>query len=79
MMRFLQIWALFFGLMILTVTCPSRLQAVDVAPIVDQGWLLGGFSQGKWLISRGHGQSAQGGRNLSAMHRDPPPGKGAGQ
>ena len=61
MMRFLQIWALFFGLMLLTVTCPSRLQAVDVTPIVNQGWLLGGFSQGKWLSPGNTAKELKGG------------------
>jgi hypothetical protein len=37
------------------------LQAVDVTPIVNQGWLLGGFSQGKWLTPGNTAKALKGG------------------
>ena len=37
------------------------MQAAEVAPIVDQGWLLGGFSQGKWLTAEDTAKALKGG------------------
>jgi hypothetical protein len=78
MMRFLQIWALFLGLMTLTVTGPGRLQAAGVNPIVDQGWLLGGFSQGKWLSAEDTAKALQGGETYQLCTLTQPLGKGRG-
>lgn len=78
MMRFLQIWALFLGLMILTVSYPSCLQAAEVAPLVDQGWLLGGFSQGKWLSPGDTAKALKGGETYQLYTLTQPLGKGRG-
>jgi hypothetical protein len=61
MLRLMQIWAFFLGSMLLMVSYPSRLQAAEVAPLVDQGWLLGGFSQGKWLSAQDTAKALKGG------------------
>lgn len=56
----------FFGLMILTGNSPSRLQAAEVAPLVNQGWLLGGFSQGKWLSAQDTAKALKGEKLISS-------------
>jgi hypothetical protein len=61
MMRSMRIWVLFFGFMLLTASSPSRLKAGEVTPLVDQGWLLGGFSQGKWLSPADTAKALKGG------------------
>ncbi len=61
MLRFLQIWILFLSFMTLMATCPGQLQAADIAPLVDQGWLLGGYFQGKWLSAQDTAKALKGG------------------
>ena len=46
------IFRVVLGFILVVAGAPSRLPAAEVAPIVDQGWLLGGFSQGKWLSAK---------------------------
>jgi hypothetical protein len=61
MLRLNRILVLFFGLAFLTVSYPNRLPAAEVAPLVDQGLLLGGFSQGKWLSPGDTAKALRGG------------------
>jgi hypothetical protein len=56
-----QTGALFLGLVILMASAPHRTPAAEVAPLVDQGWLLGGFSQGKWLSPSDTAKALKGG------------------
>lgn len=71
MLSFLQKSVLFFGLMILTVSVPSRLQAAGGSAIVDQGWLLGGFFQQKWLPAAHTAKRLKGGETyqLCTLYR----------
>lgn len=73
----MRIWVLFFGLMI-TVSYPSRLPAAEVAPLVDQGWLLGGFSQGKWLSAEDTAKALKGGEAYHLCTLTQPLGKAQG-
>jgi hypothetical protein len=44
MVRTKKIGVILLGLLIAMASVPRLAKGVDVAPIVDQGWLLGGFS-----------------------------------
>jgi len=71
MLSLMQICVLFFGLMTLTVSAPSRSQAAGGSAMVDQGWLLGGFFQGKWLSPKDTAKALKGGETyqLCALTR----------
>lgn len=56
MLSSIRIWVLFFSLMLLTVSSPSRLQAAELVPLLkyysqDYWVLLGGSQGGKWLTA----------------------------
>lgn len=61
MMRLKQTALIFLALLTLTAGAPYPAPAADVAPLVDQGWLLGGFSQGKWLSPQETAKALKGG------------------
>jgi hypothetical protein len=65
MLSLMQIWALFFGLMLLTISSPGRVQAAEVAPLLryysqDYWVLLGGSRGGKWLTAEAVGPQLKG-------------------
>jgi hypothetical protein len=55
------ILAILIGMLMAMASLAQGEQTAGVAPIVDQGWLLGGFSQGKWLSPRDTAKALQGG------------------
>jgi hypothetical protein len=61
MVRTKKLGVILLGLLIVMASAPHLAKAVDVAPLVDQGWLLGGFSQGKWLSAQDTAKALQGG------------------
>ena len=57
----LRISVLVLAAMVIMASAPSLAQATGVTPIVNQGWLLGGFSQGKWLSPGDTAKALKGG------------------
>jgi len=52
---------LFLGIIIVMASLAHSAEAADVAPIVVHGWLLGGFSEGKWLSAEDTAKALKGG------------------
>jgi len=57
----LRISLLVLAAMVIMASASSLAQAAGVTPIVNQGWLLGGFFQGKWLSPGDTAKALQGG------------------
>jgi hypothetical protein len=54
---------LFLGILIVMASLAHSAKAADVSPIVDQGWLLGGSSKGKWLSAEDTAKAIKGGES----------------
>ena len=61
MIKIENILAMLIGMMMAMASLAQGEQTAGVVPIVDQGWLLGGFSQGKWLSAQDTAKTLQGG------------------
>jgi hypothetical protein len=55
------ILAILLGMIMVMASLAQGEQTAGVAPLVDQGWLLGGFSQGKWLSAQDTAKALKGG------------------
>ena len=73
-----KIFMVVLGLMLVVAGAPGPALAAGVIPIVDQGWLLGGFSQGKWLSAEDTAKALQGGELYQLCTLTQPLGKGRG-
>lgn len=75
MVRTKEIGLILLGVLSVMASAPHLAKAVDVAPIVDQGWLLGGFSQGKWLSAEDTAKALKGGETYQLCSLTRPLGK----
>jgi hypothetical protein len=73
-----KIAVLFLGVLIAVAGASRLAMAVDIAPVVDQGLLLGGLSQGKPLSSRDTAKALHGGELYQLCTLTRPLGKGRG-
>jgi hypothetical protein len=73
-----KIFMVVLGFMLVVAGAPGPAPAAGVIPIVDQGWLLGGFSQGKWLSAEDTAKALQGGELYQLCTLIQPQGKGQG-
>ena len=78
MARTKKIGVILLGVLIVMAGSPYLAKAVEVTPLVDQGWLLGGFSQGKWLSAEDTAKALQGGEIYQLCTLTQPLGKGQG-